>query len=76
MLSTSSSKSVTRTALSEFSAGKMSSIAAHPEDAAPELEFVALILHLAQPLDGVALVSFSLAQMQDHAVILAGSPIP
>ena len=46
-------------------------VAAHAEHAAPELDVVALVLHLGQPLDRVALRELlALAQVQDHAVVL------
>ena len=46
-------------------------VAAHAERAAAELDVVALVLHLGQALDRVALRDLvALAQVQDHAVVL------
>ncbi len=46
-------------------------VAVHAKRPPLELHIVALILHLGQPLDGIALRQLiALAQMQDHAVIL------
>ncbi len=46
-------------------------VAAHAECAAREIDLVALVLHLDQALDHVALVHlFVMAQMQNHAVVI------
>jgi hypothetical protein len=45
-------------------------VASHPEHAAPELEIVALVLHLAEALDRIALSELlAFSQVQDHAVV-------
>ena len=46
-------------------------VAAHAERAAPEVDLVARVLHLGQPLDRVALGELvALLHVQDHAVVL------
>ena len=46
-------------------------VAAHAKHPAPELDVVPLVLHVGEPLDGVALGDFLLlAQVQDHRVIV------
>ncbi len=46
-------------------------VAAHAEGPAPEVEFVALVLHLGQSADDIALaLVLFLPEMQDHAVVV------
>jgi hypothetical protein len=58
--------------------GKMSSTSPRTrKDAALEVGVVARVLHLGEALDRIALrKAVALAQVQDHAVVLGGSPIP